>query len=104
MRRAPIATVRVIHRPDFGDAAIKVEVACPDRVTGLLNVLGDAEPKLRGAVLVLAACFEHEARCGACDLSEAREQADVEIRAAPEGAWSAWREERRQRLIRELHA
>ena len=54
------------------------------------------------SVVILAACFEHEARCGTCDLSEAREQADVEVRAAPEGAWSAWREERRQRLIQAL--
>ena len=102
MQQPPIAIVRVVHRPDFGDAAIKVEVSCPDRVTALMNALGDAEPKLRGAVLILAACFEHEARCGTCDLSAAREQADVEVRAAPEGAWRAWREERRQRLIQAL--
>jgi hypothetical protein len=102
MQQPTTATVKVTHRPDFGDEAIEVEVTCPERVTGLLNVLGDAEPGLRGAVLILAACFEHEARCGRCDLSEVREQANVEVRAAPEEAWAAWREERRQRLIRAL--
>jgi hypothetical protein len=102
MSRRPIATVTVIHRPDFGPLAIKVQVACPDRVTGLLNVLGAAHPQMRGALLIVAACVEHEARCGKCDLTEARRQADVDVRAAPEEAWAAWREERRQRLIRGL--
>ena len=96
----PIATVKVIHRPDFGPLAIKVEVGCPGRATGLLNVLGEAPPGVRGALLIVAACFEHEARCGRCDLTDTREQADVEVRAAPEEAWAAWREERRQRILR----
>ena len=98
----PTATVKVIHRPDFGPLAIKVEVGCPDQVTGLLNVLGVARPEMRGAVLIVAACFEHETRCGRCDLSEARGQADVQVRAAPDEAWVAWREERRQRILRGL--
>ena len=96
MGRRPIATVKVIHRPDFGPLAIEVEIRCPDRVTGLLNVLGEARPELRGALLIAAACFEHETRCGGCDLSEARDQADVLVKAAPGEAWVAWREERRQ--------
>ena len=104
MQRRPIASVRVIHRPDFGPLAIKVEVGCPERVTGLVNVLGEADPHVRGAVLIVAACFEHETRCGLCDLTDARWQADVEVRAAPEEAWAAWREERRHRLLRDLWA
>ena len=102
MHQQSTATVRVIHRPDFGPLAVRVEVACPDRVTGLLNALGDAHPELRGALLVAAACTEHEVRCGRCDLSEARARADVQLRAAPEEAWVAWREERRQLLLRGL--
>jgi hypothetical protein len=98
----PIASVIVIHHPDFGPLAIKVEVGCPDRVTGLLNVLGEAHPVVRGAVLILAACGEHEMRCGRCDLTVARKQADVEVRGVPEDAWPAWRAERRQRLLRDL--
>lgn len=94
------ASVKVIHRPDFGELAIRVEVSCPNRVTGLLNVLGEAHPEVRGALLIVAACFEHEARCGQCDLTEARRQADVEVRAAPEEAWATWREERRQQILR----
>ena len=102
MDQRPIATVKVIHRPDFGPLAIRVEVRCPDGVTGLMNVLGDAEPELRGALLIAAACSEHEARCGRCDLAEARERADVQLRAAPEEAWIAWREERRRQRLRRL--
>jgi len=100
MGRRSSATVKVIHRPDFGPLAIKVEVGCPGHVTGLLNVLGDSPPEVRGALLIIAACFEHEARCGRCDLTDAREQADVEVRVAPDEAWGAWREERRQRIFR----
>jgi hypothetical protein len=100
MGHRPSATVKVIHRPDFGPLAIKVEVGCPDRVTGLLNVLGGARPEVRGALLIVAACFEHKARCGRCDLTEACRQANVQVRAAPEEAWVTWREERRQQVLR----
>jgi hypothetical protein len=102
MEQRSTATVKVIHRPDFGPLAIEIQVSCSNRVTRLLNCLGDAQPELRGALLVAAACTEHEARCGRCDLAEARAQADVQLRAAPEEAWIAWREERRQLLMRRL--
>ena len=100
MAYRPAATIKVIHRPDFGPLAIRVEVGCPYGITGLLNVLGEARPEIRGSLLIVAACFEHEARCGRCDLSEVRRQADVQVRAAPEEAWVAWREERRQQILR----
>ena len=102
MQQAPMATVHVTHRPDFGPLAVRIEVRCPHGTTGVMNILGDASPRLRGALLIVAACVEHEARCGRCDLNEVREQADVQVRAAPAEAWAAWREERRQRLIRNL--
>lgn len=102
MGSQPVATVNVIHRPDFGPQAVMIEVSCPERVTSLLNRLGDAHPDLRGALLIAAACTEHELRCGRCDLSDARAHADVQLRTAPEEAWIAWGDERRQRLLREL--
>jgi len=102
MGSRPLATVKVIHRPDFGPQAVKVEVSCPERVTGLLNRLGDAHPDLRGALLIAAACTEHEARCGRCDLSDARAHADVQLRTAPEEAWVSWDEERRRLIVRAM--
>jgi hypothetical protein len=91
MSRRPIATVTVIHRPDFGLGAIRVEVVCPAGVTGVTSIPGRLPAEVRGPTLVLAACTEHEARCGRCDLDEVRQHADVQLRAALVDAWDAWR-------------
>ena len=99
MTRRPVATVAVIHRPDFGPGAIRVEVACPAGVTGISSIPGPLPAAVRGAALILAACHEHEARCGRCDLAEARRHADVQLRVAPMDAWEAWREERVRRHV-----
>jgi hypothetical protein len=96
----PMATVRVIHRPDFGPQAVRIEIVCSSGVTSITGVSRQRlSPQVRVPSLIAAGCFEHEARCGACDLTEAYQQAEVDLRVAPAEAWEAWRETQRQRRI-----
>ena len=86
--KRPMATVRVIHRPDFGPQAVRVEIVCPSGVTSITGVSQRRlSPQVRVASLIAAGCFEHEARCGACDLTDAYQQAEVDLRVAPAEAW-----------------
>jgi hypothetical protein len=96
----PVAMVRVIHRPDFGLQAVQIEVMCPAGVTSVTSTSrGHLSPDVRVSSLIATACFEHEARCGGCNLTEVYQQAQVDLRVAPSEAWETRRELRRRRRL-----
>jgi hypothetical protein len=98
----PVATVKVIHRPEFGPQAVQIEVLCPAGVTSVTGTSrGNLSPDVRVPPLIATACFEHEARCGACDLTDVyQQQAQVDLRVAPIESWETWREIQRRRRLR----
>ena len=97
----PMATVRVIHRPDFGPQAVRIEILCSSGVTSITGSSRQGlSPQVRVPSLIAAGCFEHEARCGTCDLTDAYQQAEVDLRVAPAEAWKTWHEIQRQRRSR----
>jgi hypothetical protein len=86
MTRRPQATVRILTLPHLHPDAVRIEIDCRYSTTGLTSVPGP-----RGTItkpkMVTAAVFEHEARCGDCDTSEAHAQGDQKIRAMADEAW-----------------
>ena len=87
MSRRPAATVRVLTLPNLHPDAVRVEVECRYSTTGMTQVPAPRGPELPTPALITAACFEHEARCGDCDTSEAHAQGHAELRAWTEEAW-----------------
>jgi hypothetical protein len=89
--RRPVATVRILRRPDLHPEAVRVEVDCPASTTGLTSIPNGAI-KLGRAQLVTAATFEHERRCGHCDTNAAHAQGDQAIRSETDRVFAAHRE------------
>jgi hypothetical protein len=86
MTRRPLATVRVIMRPDLAKSAYRVEVDCPASTTGITSLPGGPiDLGVRGTVTF--AVYSHEERCGACDPSAAHERGDQTIREHVEATW-----------------
>ena len=95
----PIARVRVLPLPDLAPGAVRVEVECPEGTTGMTQVPAPGGVELSVAVLITAAVFGHEERCGACVTAAAHRQGDVRIRDHTERAWRALRAARARRYM-----
>jgi hypothetical protein len=87
MTRRPIASVRILTLPQLHPDAVRVEIDCPDSTTGITSLPGPVA--LLVPALITAACFEHEARCGACDVSEAHAQGHRALRDETERIYAA---------------
>jgi hypothetical protein len=92
MTRRPIATIRVLHRPDLAEGCIRIEIECSGSVTGLTHVPGPVD--LPTPALITAACFEHESRCGSCDTSEAHARGAEDLREETERVYEAIQQRR----------
>ena len=86
----PRATLRVLRRPDLGPDAVRFEVDCPASITGLTSIPTPAL-RLTDEMLILAAGYAHEERCGACDVSAVLDRGDQELRELTERTWSELR-------------
>src|SRR5438067_9892848 len=86
MSRRPLATVRVLQRPDLAEGCLRIEVECRYGTTGLTSIAAD-RLGITVPMLITSACFAHEERCGECDTSQAHEQGDQAIKTATDEAW-----------------
>ena len=85
MNKTPRATLRIIDQPALG--AVRLEVECDGSVTGLTHV-PTAACELPDELLVTVVAFEHESRCGACDLEDVFAQGSQEARELAERLWA----------------
>jgi hypothetical protein len=80
--------------PDFGRDVKRFEVDCPRATTGLTHppvpALGQTDE-----VLILAAAYAHEERCGACDVGAVLDRGGQQLRDAAERASARFQERRR---------
>ena len=88
MSRRPIAQVRVLRRPDLAEGCVRVEIECRFSMTGITSI-PSKQLKLTVPVLVTAACYEQESRCGECDTSKAHQQGDQALRTYTDQVWDA---------------
>ncbi len=84
--KTPRATLRVLRRPDLRPGAARFEVDCRYSTTGLTH-LPAPDLDLTDGMLILAAAYEHEARCGRCDLSDVLDRGDPRIRELVDREW-----------------
>ena len=101
MSRQPIATVRVLQRPDLAEGCVRVEIECRHSTTGITSIPSE-RVALPVPALITAACFEHEAQCGRCDVSEAHAEGNRALREETERIWVAHREARTRCYIEEV--
>jgi hypothetical protein len=94
MEHRPIATVTVMRLPHLHPEAIRIEIECSSSTTGLTSLPAADGPELPVPALVTAATFEHEARCGLCDTSEAHARGAVELRDETERLYAQVRQRR----------
>jgi len=94
MSRRPIAQVRLLTLPQLHPEAIRVEVDCCYSTTGITQVPAPGGLELPTPALITAACFEHEARCGDCDTSDAHVRGAVELRDETERLYALVRQRR----------
>ena len=88
MSRRPKANVQVLNRTDLAAGCLRIEVSCRFSTTGLTSIATE-RIGLTVPVLITTACYEHESRCGECDVSQAHERGDQHIRTVTEDAWNA---------------
>ena len=93
MTRQPSASVRVLQQPDRAEGCVRVEVECRHSTTGITSIPSE-RVALPVPALITAACFEHEARCGRCDVSEVHAEGNRSLREETERIWAAHREAR----------
>jgi hypothetical protein len=96
--RRPIAEVRVVRMPHLHPDAVRIEVECSASCTGFTQIPSERF-SLTVPVLITSACYDHEARCGECDVSLAHEQGDREARAELERTWNVVQAELSQRYV-----
>jgi hypothetical protein len=87
----PRATLKIMDLPTFGRAARRFEVDCPASTTGLTHLPTPALG-LSDEVLILAAGYAHEERCGECDVGDVLGRGDQGVRGLTERTWAAVRE------------
>jgi hypothetical protein len=86
----PRATLRILDVPKLGRDARRFEVDCRYATTGLTQVPVPSS-RLSDEVLILAAGWAHEERCGRCDVGDVLGRGDQELRAQTEFAVLAGR-------------
>jgi hypothetical protein len=101
MNGRPLARVTDIPMPQLDPDTVRVEVDCRCSTTGITSIPGPRFAPTR-AQQVTAAVFEREARCGACDTSEAHQQGDRTIRDRTERVWAAMKQARARRYLDEV--
>ena len=84
--KQPRATLRILRRPDLAPGAIRFEVDCRYSTTGLSSIPSPVLP-MTDEMLILAAGYAHEERCGECDVSDVLDRGDQQARAATEELW-----------------
>ena len=84
--KPPRASLRILRRPDLAPGAARFEVDCKFSTTGLTHVPSPALP-MTDEMLILAAGYAHEERCGECDVSDVLDRGDQQMRAATEELW-----------------
>jgi len=92
VKRRPTASVKVIQMPHLAPGCVRVEVECSGSTTGGTWFPGPAA--LPVPALITAICFQHEARCGDCDTSEAHARGAVELREETERMYEAVQQRR----------
>jgi hypothetical protein len=96
MNRRPLATVRVLRRPDLAPDAVRVEIDCRYSRTGLTSIPSEAL-RLTVPMLVTSACYLHEERCNRCDTTEAHALGDQRVRDWTEAMWPVMQDTRIRR-------
>ena len=87
MNPQPRAFVRILQLPQITPDVVRVEIECRYGATGLTSLPGPSS--LPVPALIIAACFEHEAQCGKCDMSEAHAEGSRALREETERIWAA---------------
>ena len=86
MSKPPRATLRILRRPDLAAGAARYEVDCTFSTTGLTSIPTPALA-MTDEMLITAAAFAHEERCGECDLADVFARGDQQMRAVTEELW-----------------
>jgi hypothetical protein len=79
------ATLRILRRPDLAPGAARYEIDCRYSTTGLTHLPGPVA--LADQVLITAAGYEHESRCGECDLSDVFARGDRRMQVLTDELW-----------------
>ncbi len=85
--KPPRATLRIHSRPDLAPGAICFEVDCRYSTTGLTSIPSPALP-MTDEMLITAAAFAHEERCGQCNLEDVFARGDQQARELTERTWA----------------
>ena len=85
MKKKPRATLRILRRPDLGADVKRFEVECRDAVTGITSIPGPIA--MPDDALALAVAYEHESRCGQCDLTDVFARGNQELYELTERVW-----------------
>ena len=85
--KPPRASLRILRRPDLAPGAARFEVDCKFSTTGLTHVPSPALP-MTDEMLILAAGYAHEERCGECDVSDVLSRGDQQVRDLTERMWA----------------
>jgi hypothetical protein len=81
------ARLTILDLSQLAPGARRFEVACEHGTTGLTHIPSPSLD-LSDGTLVLVAAWEHESRCGACDLEGVLDRGDQEVRELVEAAWA----------------
>ena len=87
MSETPRATLTIYRRPDLAPGAARYEVDCKFSTTGLTSI-PNPELAMTDEMLILAAGYAHEERCGQCDVSDVLSQGDQQARELAERLWA----------------
>ncbi len=85
--KPPRARLRIHSRPDLAPGAIRYEVDCWYSTTGLTHLPSPVLP-MTDEMLILAAGYAHEQRCGQYDVSDVLSRGDQQSRELTERMWA----------------
>jgi hypothetical protein len=85
MVKRPMATLQVLRQPHIAPGCKRYEVDCRSSTTGLTWIPGPFE--VPEDHLILAAGYEHEERCGECDVSDVLARGDQHLRRLVDESW-----------------
>ena len=84
--KTPRATLRILRRPGLAPDAKRFEIDCHYSTTGLTSIPTPAVP-MADEMLILAASYAHQERCGACDVSDVLDRGDQQMSQLTEELW-----------------
>ena len=86
MNKTPRASLTIYRRPNLAPGATRYEVGCKFGTTGLTSIPTPVVA-LTDKMLITAAAYVHQERCGGCDLGDVFTRGDQQMRELTEELW-----------------